>query len=57
MLCTALVPILGYDMSAKLAKEAYSRGLTIRQIVLEKKLVDEATLSKVLNAKNMSSGD
>jgi fumarate hydratase class II len=57
MLCTALVPILGYDMSAKLAKEAYQKGLTIRQIVLEKKLVDEVTLTKVLNAKNMSSGD
>ncbi|MBP9733732.1 MAG: class II fumarate hydratase, partial [Candidatus Omnitrophica bacterium] len=57
MLCTALVPILGYDASAKLAKDAYKEGLTIRQIVLERNLVDELTLSKVLNAKNMSSGD
>jgi fumarate hydratase class II len=57
MLCTALVPIIGYDLSAKLAKEAHTRGLTIRQIVLEKKLVDEKTLTRVLNAKNMSSGD
>ncbi len=57
MLCTALVPILGYDQSAKLAKEAYQRNLTIRQIVLEKKLVDEKTLARVLNAKNMSAGD
>lgn len=57
MLCTALVPIIGYDLSAKLAKEAYQRNLTIRQIVLEKKLVDPKTLNRVLNAKSMSSGD
>ncbi len=53
MLCTALVPVLGYDRSAALAKEAYRTGQTIREIVLEKKLIPKEKLSKLLAIKNL----
>ncbi len=57
MLCTALVPRLGYDKSAELAKEAYKAGKTIRQIVLEKKLIPEKELARLLNVENLSAGE
>lgn len=34
-MCTSLVPIIGYDKSAALAKEAFSRGKTIRELAYE----------------------
>jgi len=53
MLSTALVPVLGYDRSAALAKEAYQRGLTIREIVLEKKLIPKEKLAKLLDIRKL----
>lgn len=53
MICTALVPVLGYDQSAALAKEAYQKDKTIRQLVLEKKLIPEKTLTKLLKIENL----
>ncbi len=35
-MCTSLVPIIGYDASAALAKEAFSQGKTIRDLAYEK---------------------
>ena len=35
MLATALAPVIGYDEAAKLAKEAFRSGRTIRQLGLE----------------------
>ena len=34
-MCTSLVPILGYDASAALAKEAFKQGKTVRQLAHE----------------------
>ncbi len=36
MLATALVPVIGYDEAAKLAKEALSTGRTIRELAVER---------------------
>ncbi|MBO0682838.1 MAG: class II fumarate hydratase [Candidatus Dormibacteraeota bacterium] len=36
MLATALAPVIGYDETAKLAKEALRSGRTIRELALEK---------------------
>ena len=36
MLATALAPVIGYDEAAKLAKEAYRTGRTIRELALER---------------------
>ncbi len=49
MLVTALNPHLGYDTAAALAKEAYVTGRTLRELVLEKKLLDAATLDRALD--------
>ena len=36
MLATALAPVIGYDDAAKLAKEAFKTGRTIRELALER---------------------
>ena len=46
---TALAPKLGYDTAAKLAKEAYESGETLRNVVLRHKLMPEAELEKALD--------
>ena len=47
-LVTGLVPFIGYDRAAAIAHEAYRSGRTIRELVREKKLLDDATLDRVL---------
>jgi fumarate hydratase class II len=34
-MCTSLVPVIGYDASAALAKEAFKQGKTVRQLAYE----------------------
>jgi fumarate hydratase class II len=34
-MCTSLVPVIGYDKSAALAKEAFKQGKTVRQLATE----------------------
>lgn len=51
---TALNPIIGYDMAAKVAKEAYETGKTLREVILAKKLVPEDTLDRVLDPASMT---
>ena len=52
-LCTSLVPLIGYDKAAELAKKAYKTGKTIRQICLEEKILSKGELDKALNPKKM----
>ena len=40
-LATGLVPKIGYDKAAAVSKKAYESGKTIRQIVLEEKILSE----------------
>jgi aspartate ammonia-lyase len=54
MLCTALTDYIGYEEAASVAKEAYSKRKTIREVVLEHGLMDEAQLDKVLDAMPMT---
>lgn len=49
MLVTALNPHIGYDRAAAVAKEAFATGKTLRAVVLEQKLMDEATLDRALD--------
>jgi fumarate hydratase class II len=41
MLATALAPVIGYDEAAKLAKEAFRSGRTIRELALERGMAPE----------------
>jgi fumarate hydratase class II len=53
-MCTSLVPLIGYDQSAAIAKEAYASGKTVRQIALEKGVLDEKKLNDALDALSMT---
>ncbi|MDD2422118.1 MAG: aspartate ammonia-lyase [Heliobacteriaceae bacterium] len=51
---TALNPHLGYEMSCAIAKEAMQQGCNVRDIVLEKQLMTEEELDKVLDIYEMT---
>jgi fumarate hydratase class II len=51
---TSLAPLLGYDQAADIAKESLKTGKTVRQIATERKVLDEASLNKALDAKRMT---
>jgi fumarate hydratase class II len=53
-MCTSLAPKIGYDKAADIAKESFKTGKTIRQIAQERKLMSEAELNKILDAKRMT---
>ena len=48
-LSTALVPVLGYDRAAELSKEAFEKGKTIREVALEKNILPEGELKRLLD--------
>jgi fumarate hydratase, class II len=47
---TALVPALGYDMAARIAKEACETGRTIREVCLSKGVLEASELARLLDA-------
>ncbi len=55
MQVTALVPEIGYERSAALAKQALKEDKTLREVALEDG-VDETTLDRVLDYKGMTEG-
>jgi fumarate hydratase class II len=55
MAVTALVPEIGYERSAALAKTAHAQGLTLREAALADG-VDEAVLDRVLDHRRMAEG-
>ena len=48
-LATAFVPAIGYDRAASLAREAYEKNKTIREVALEKRVLPEKEIHKILN--------
>jgi fumarate hydratase, class II len=53
-LVTALAPKIGYAEAAKLAKEAVSTGLTVKQLLEKKKLLPKEELEQVLDLRAMT---
>jgi aspartate ammonia-lyase len=51
---TALSPYIGYAKTAEIAKESVKTGKSIRALVLERKLMDQQRLDRVLSAENMT---
>lgn len=49
-LSTALVPALGYDRAAELSKEAFENRKTIREVALEKNVLPEDELKRLLDS-------
>jgi len=50
---TALNPLLGYEKSSQLAKEALNSNKSVYELVLEKKLLSKEELEEVLKPENM----
>ena len=46
---TVLNPYLGYKKSAELAKEALKKNVSVRDLILQYRLMDEAKLDELLN--------
>ncbi len=53
-MCTSLNPIIGYEKAAKLAKQAFATGKTIREICLEEKILPEDQLNEALDPWRMT---
>lgn len=53
MLVTALNPHIGYDKASMVAKKAFAEGRTLREVVLEEKLMTPKALDKALDPKKM----
>ncbi|WP_040549812.1 class II fumarate hydratase [Pedosphaera parvula] len=53
-MCTSLAPVIGYDKAAKIAKQAYESGKTIRQVALEVSGLDKARIDQLLDAKSQT---
>ena len=53
ILVTALVPKLGYDVAAEVAKEAMKNGLTIKEVLLSKELMSEGDIDDLLDIEKL----
>ena len=53
-IATALNPYIGYDAAAVVAKESAARGVSVRQIVLEKGLLPEEKVDEALDVRGMT---
>ncbi|HEU4682076.1 MAG TPA: aspartate ammonia-lyase [Gemmatimonadales bacterium] len=53
-LVTALAPKIGYAEAAKLAKEAVASGLTVKELVMKKRILQGEELEEVLDLRAMT---
>ena len=51
---TALCPHIGYARAAKIAKEALSKQIPVKDLVLRENILKEDELNKILNAYGMT---
>ena len=52
-LITALNPVIGYELSTQIAKEALETNRGVYELVLEKKILTKEELDKLLAPENM----
>jgi fumarate hydratase class II len=53
-MCTALAPEIGYEAAARIAKEAYRSGKTVREVALSQRVLPEARLNALLDPWRMT---
>jgi fumarate hydratase class II len=53
-MCTALAPEIGYEAAAKLAKDAYKSGKTVRRMAKEQNVLPEKRLNELLDPWRMT---
>jgi aspartate ammonia-lyase len=51
---TALVPVIGYELSTEIAREALASGRGVYEIVMERGLMSRAELDRALNPESMT---
>lgn len=56
ILVTALNPVIGYLKGAEVAKEAMARNAPIKQVVLERGLLTEEEIDRILDVRRMTEG-
>ena len=53
ILVTALVPVIGYDKSAEVAKEAMSQNKTIKEVLIDKNLISIEEIDELLDIEKL----
>lgn len=53
-MCTSLNPLIGYEKAAKLAKEAFASGKTIRELCTEQEILEPDVLKEALDPYRMT---
>lgn len=53
-MCTSLAPVIGYDNAAKIAKEAYATGKTVREVAFEQEVLPADKLNELLDPLSMT---
>lgn len=53
-MCTALAPVIGYEAAAKLAKDAYKSGKTVREVAREQNVLPDKRLAQLLDPWRMT---
>ncbi|MBI2847361.1 MAG: aspartate ammonia-lyase [Chloroflexi bacterium] len=56
-LATALNPYIGYEAAAKVAQEAAARGASVRQVLMEKRLLPPEQVDRILDLMAMTEPD
>ena len=56
ILVTALNPVLGYELGAKIAKQAYQQNRPVKEVALELSDLDSATLDRLLDPLTLTQG-
>ena len=51
---TSLTPVIGYDAAAKIAKESFTTGKTVREVAKAHKVLPEEKLNKILDPWRMT---
>lgn len=53
MLVTALTPYIGYENSAKIAKNAHEKGISLKNSAIETKLISEEEFERIIKPETM----
>ncbi len=53
-MATALNPVIGYNSAAGISKEAYRTGKTVKELVVEKGILNQKEASRILNPSRLT---
>ena len=56
ILVTALNPVIGYDLAAKIAKQAYAEGRSLKEVALEQTSLTAEELDRLLDPRQLTEG-